>query len=359
MSNVKRQVPEEDDDEFRLFLGVTLKDLIILAPAAIFFYLGLVVPPILTLQMLTLSIIWVILALVALGTTPRHYDSTRSWVALNIRNVLDSNDVGHVEEYPKNMNRDHKDTGDYSFTKQAIDGNTRTQEYLKIARIHPSSPSDRQYGAVELTNGTLINAVRVYPTDLTLGTPQEWRAAVEDLTSAINMPDYRIEIARTTSEFDTEQFLEPYEQRRRDEDMRDSKHLGDLHEHFLEWYPEQLEKQRTRIAEYYVVVGVAPREVERTARTKGFSGRLAELPVFSRFMSSEETPDSVLRGRQRKELFNRLEAMEGKVAEISKVETEIIYAEDNAELISEAWKRKDLNVNLKQQISATGVVTRK
>jgi len=359
MSNAQRRIPPETEDSLEIIRGITLSDTLLVMPGMFMMILSLgVVPPILTLQAMFVSLCMILFGIIAVFTAPSHYDSTQ-WVMLHLRHRIRPPEYRHNEYQAEQKQREQTIDPSHGIMTSAFSPAQRTQDFLGIQRVYPSSDDGYDTGAVELEDGTLIGAIRVDPANMTLSTHNEWRNAVGELTSLVNTLRYPVQIHYTTREFDAQQFLQPYEERLTDADVMSEPVLEELLNDFLQWYPYQLAESSTRIAEFYVIVGVKEEEVERSARTEGLSDKLEDLPLFSLFFGEEEhdEPEAIQRGKQRNQLFDRLEDIKFRLSDIEGVDAERVTAESHAQVISRAWRREKVKVEPREQVTNIGVVT--
>jgi len=353
-SNQTQPIPQEEEDSFTVFRGYTVKDALLFAPAGLVFIVSAVFTPEIIARLpieinqyillgpgIGVSILLTLIGVVTLVTTPSHY-TPREWALLHLRHRFQANEVIHQEQAHEHENRETTEEQDMGVVASAIGSTQRTQDVTHVEEILSSSYSENG-GVVRLTNGDVAGAIKVEPTNLSLATSQQWGRAVAELTSIANTIDHPIKIYHTTQDFDVGQYLEPFSQRLTDEDVRSSPVLDALLRDFLEWYPEELAMQGTKQSKFYVVVGVSEGEVTSTARSESVTDQLADTPGFSLIFSSddEELHESVIRGRQREQLYRRVESVEQQVRKIEGVEGEILPAEDHAALIAESWQRTE------------------
>lgn len=356
MSQRQRRIPQESNESLEIIRGITVADFMALVPG--FFIAGIVIaafPPWLIVQGLIFSGIVVLLGVIAVFTAPEHYETT-DWVSLHLGHLVEPSEYHHIEYNFDNPMREQTDEPEHDFLTRAWSPDQRTQDLLYIKKIYKSKGRDP--GAIEMRNGDLVGAIKVEPANLTLATSQQWRAAVSAFTSLTNTLDHDIQIYKTTREFDVQAFLEPYDDRRADKDVREEPVLRFLLDEFLDEYPRRLEEHSTRIGEYYIIVNVSEEEVETTSRTDGITDTLAEWPVFSFVFGEddEDEPEVITRAKQREALLNRLDQLKYQISEISDVTARLIDAEEQAQTISRAWTRERLYPGDSTEVSETGAV---
>lgn len=358
MKRAQRRIPQQADDSMTLFRGYTLNDAFLFAPGVTaLLFTFVLVPPTFRLQGVFLAGLLLLSAFIALATTPDHYKPTE-WVKLHASHRLRQSAYDHLTTHYDHVQRTQKDHVEQTLVQSVWATNQRTQDVLDVQRVQPGSSQRSDTGYVQLSDDTLVGAVQIEPANLSLSTPDDWSRTVNQLSSTINTLDFPTQIYRTSRDFDTDGFLQPYRARRSDEDVKNEPVLNDLLTEFLAWYPEELASRGTRVTEFYVIVPVRPGEVESSRRTTGFTDQLAEWPLFGRFISSneEDAPEAVLRGRQRETLYDRLAMVRGHFREITDIDATRVDAVEHAELIAHAYQRED--VDLQDQLETNGITTR-
>lgn len=364
MSEVERQIPQAADDSMMLWREYTLDDAAPFIPG-IFLSIFLPVliseflPNIYILPSLVLPLLSIVGALIAVKTTPEHYKTTE-WVTLHLRHAINPSEWFHISYNQSHDRREQKDSPDYNLAEAALGTSQRTQDVLGIEKVFPASDKYRyDTGAIERPDGTLIGAIRVEPANLTLATAGEFRESVDGLTSFVNTLDFPIQMYRTTRDFDVDRFLQSYRARRGHDDVRNEPVLENLLEQFLAWYPQELQIRGTQLIEFYIVVPLEEEEVKSSRRTQGVKDQIAEWPIISYFISDddEETPRSVLRGKQREELIDRLERVEDGIKSIPGVDAERVSASEHADVIARAY-RCGRESDLEEQLDTTGITKR-
>jgi hypothetical protein len=344
----------ENGESFMLWRGYTLNDASLVGGPV---FLAMVALMFLPERFMFSGLLWsgmlALAGVVVAVTSPEHMKST-DWLLHHLSHLFRPSTVHNLAlngEYP---HREQPQAPDHPVT-QSLSASQRTQDLLRIDRVFPSY--ERYPGVIEQRDGTLIGLVKVQPANLTLATAGQWRNATSNLASFCNTLDYKTVLYHTNRQFDVERFLQPYRQRRGDDDLRAEPVLEEVHEAFLQWYPEQHLQGGTTISEHYIVVGVAEDEVRRSApEPSGMIDQLGEKPIFNRFTEDNDTiREAVQRGRQREELFVRLEQVAGGIQDVPDVDSEIVDAEEHAELVSRAWTREEMDVDLQDHIGYTGV----
>jgi hypothetical protein len=358
MKRAQRRIPQQADDSMSLIRGYTLDDAMLVGPGiAICIFTLALAPPIIRLQGVLLGVLAFLAGVVGLATTPDHYKSTE-WVKLHAAHLARQSTYEHLTFHHDHAQRTQTDQPEQTTTQAIFATNQRTQDVLDVERVQPGTQRG-DTGYVELTDGTLVGAVQIDPANLSLSTADDWSRTVTQLGSTINTLDFPTQIYRTSRDFDTDAFLQPYYERRGDDDVRNEPVLKTLLTEFLTWYPEELASRGTRITEFYVIVPVHPEEVESSRRTAGFKQQLAAWPLLGRLITTndeEDAPEAVLRGRQRETLADRLAMVRGHFREITDIDATRVDAVEHAELIAHAYQRED--VDQQDQLQTNGITTR-
>jgi hypothetical protein len=355
----ERRVPKFSNDESTpLWRDYTLNDAaLVLGPGFLAMLTLMFLPDQFMLSGLIWSLLLGVVGVIVVLTTPEYMTATE-WLTHHISHRIRPSEYHHIKLHAEHKHREQKEEPEHNFVTSALSATQRTQDILGVDRIFPSD--EYGPGAIQLRDGTLIGAVRVLPANLTLATAGEWRNATSSLATFVNTIDFRVLLYHTNRQFDVDKFLSPYRQRRTDPDVRSEPALEELLESFLSWYPERLERDGTTISEYYIVVGVEEHEVRSDARTSGIADQLAEMPVFSYFVGpdedDEEIPEAVIRGRQRKQLYDRIEQVINGVQQIPDTDSELVNAEDHAATIARAWQREEMNIDPAEHFGRNPVV---
>jgi hypothetical protein len=339
----ERSIPNvSTEDSIQLWKGYTLRDAALVgAPLFVGLVSLMFLPEAFALSGIITAILLSLLGVVIVRTTPEWYSSWE-WVSHHLSHEIEPNELHHVKLHTDQPRREQQVDTDHGTISSALAANQRTQDILDIDRVYPSGAHGP--GAVQQRDGTMIGAIKIYPANLTLATGQQWRQATSDLTTFVNTLDYRVKFYYTNRPFDVDGFLHPYRNRRTDEDVQNEAALEEVLEAFLDWYPDRLERFGTTISEHYLVVGVEEPEVESETETQGIVAKLTDLPGVSMLVDDtdeDETPEAVIRGRQRDQLYERLRKTYNRAQEVQGVDAEMLDAEEHAAVISRAWTRSD------------------
>lgn len=347
-------IPGTEMDSFEVFRGYSAKDALLFAPSIVILVMtGVFGPAIINAlpfnvqgnfiigPAVGVAILWGLIAAALVITTEDHY-TPFEWAMLHARHLVQPDEYLHEEEKAEFENREATEQRPHNPLTRILATNQKTQDVTGVNGVFSSSHSDGP-GAVEMTDGTMAGIVRVYPANLSLAEMATKIEAVKGLTNAVNRTNFDFKIHYTTRDFDIESYLEPFAERRTDDDIQNSSTRAAVLDDFLAWYPQEIASQGTKKAEFYVVIGVEEREVKHTASSPGITDQLSEIRPFSFVLSGadDDTHEDVIRGRQRRKLAERLDKMKGRLREIDGVDAEVGTAEQHVSLIAEAWQREE------------------
>lgn len=203
--------------------------------------------------------------------------------------------------------------------------------YTQIERVHP----DR--GAIERTDGAFVGMVRVEPPTMALATDQEWHEKAEAFQDFLNtVVEFPIQIYSTTRAFPVEEYLAHYESRLDDPDVEANPQLAALIDHYVDWYAADLDDRRMTIRDHYVIVSVAPDEVqfERASPAQKLAGLpLVGLIVRAWFAPRVEAQQAAMFDA----LDERLRRVETGLREIEGCTASRVAVEDATTIVGEFW----------------------
>lgn len=200
-----------------------------------------------------------------------------------------------------------------------------------VERIHPSD------GVIERADGALLGMVAVDPPAMALATDAEWAAKAEAFRDFLNtVVEFPIQLYSTTQRFPIEAYLERYESRLGDPDVKANPRLAALIEDYVDWYAAELDARRMTIREHYVVVPVATAEVR--FEPAGLVGQLASLPILGAFLKVWLSPGAGdLHAAMVEELDERLRRVEAGLREIDGCAASRVDIGDAVRLQAEFW----------------------
>lgn len=232
-------------------------------------------------------------------------------------------------------------------------GHEEAREYTQVDRILP------RRDAIVRTDGALVGAVHVDPPTMALATDQEWQTKSESFQDFVNTTvDFPIQIYSTTQAFPADEYLQQYDDRLSDADVKDNAQLQDLIEHYVEWYERELAKRRMTIRDHYVVVPVTPREVR--FEPDGLAGKLADVPIFGVLIRAATSPSvTEERAAMADELDERLRQVARGLRGIEGLEASQIDTAELTGVIGEFWAGQSLDHgDLSNRIRTTPLVSR-
>jgi len=205
------------------------------------------------------------------------------------------------------------------------------KEYTQVERVYP----DRD--AIERTDGAMIGLVQVIPPTMALATQEEWAQKAESFQDFLNTTvEFPIQIYSTTQPFPVDEHLGRYESRLDDPDVEANPQLEALIENYLDWYETELHDRRMTIRDHYVVVPVAPVEVQFDETS--LAQQLAGLPVLGAIVRELYAPrEAVEREALLSELDARLDQVRAGLRSIEGCTAHRIDATDATEVVGEYW----------------------
>lgn len=201
----------------------------------------------------------------------------------------------------------------------------------QVERVHPVD------GAIERSDGALLGMVEVKPPAMALATEAQWAAKADAFEDFLNtVVEFPIQLYATTHRFPVEAYLERFESRLEDPDVKANRRLGMLIERYVEWYADELESRRMTIREHYVVVVVKPSEVR--FELGGAVGRIAAVPVVGTVVEVlAGLPADRRRAAMVEALTERLRRVETGLRKIDGCSSQRVDAPEAARLIAEFW----------------------
>jgi hypothetical protein len=227
------------------------------------------------------------------------------------------------------------------------------KEYTQIERVHC------ERGVIERTDGTFVGMVKVSPPTMALATDEEWQAKAGAFRDFLNTTvEFPIQIYSTTQAFPADEYLDRYRARLNDSDVENNPRLEALIEHYVEWYESELEERQMTIRDHYVIVQVAPREVqfERESLTQ----KLVELPYIGLFVQAWFGPRRVEEQEAMGDtLDERLRQVQTGLREIDGCTAQRVEVTDATRLIGEFWSGDDLDYEDMESVLRTNPLVRR
>lgn len=201
---------------------------------------------------------------------------------------------------------------------------------------------DVETDTIERTDGALLGMVQVDPASMALATVEEWQsqaAAFEDFLNTI--VEFPIQLYATTQAFPVEAYLEHYQDRLDDADVKQNPQLTALVESYIDWYADELEARQMTIRDHYVVVPVTPEEV--SFERESIVERLSWIPVIGVFIRAVLSESDVEQHAAMVEtLDDRLGRIERGIRDIDGCGARRVPAADAAILIAKFWTGEEL-----------------
>ncbi|MFB6185758.1 MAG: hypothetical protein ABEI86_02680, partial [Halobacteriaceae archaeon] len=190
---------------------------------------------------LPLAGIGIVCGVVLVTITPQ-YRNTKEWIASQLAFVMGSSTHGFIE----------------------------AQSFTQVKSIHP------EHDIIERTDGSLVGLLAIDPPAMALATEEEWEkkaSAFEDVLNTV--VEFPIQIYSTTESFPTDEYLQQYESRLTDPDVKRNPALQKLLNGYIDWYRDELSRRQMAIREHYVIVTVRPADVQ-----SNHSGMISSLQSF-------------------------------------------------------------------------------
>jgi hypothetical protein len=198
----------------------------------------------------------------------------------------------------------------------------------------------RRWDSVKRTDGGLVGAVRVLPSNMALADSDDWDTAANALAGFLRSISYDVQIYSTARPIDASEIVGPYRDRMDDPDVRENDQLRNLIRSYREKLPEEFERRRTSVREYYFLVAVE--ELDVRLSEQGIIGKLRAAPyVGGLFEHIGEDRSSLSEGeilvRQQRELNSRLRDVRRGVTELPGCRPAKVSAARLADLLEEYW----------------------
>lgn len=263
--------------------------------------------------------------------------------------------IGAVGVY---LTPDHRATDEWLATmlsyrrRPAQQSHATAREHTSVERVYPEAD------AVERADGAFVGLVRVDPPSMALATDAEWREQAAAFQDFLNTTvDFPIQLYATTRPFDTAGYLDHFEARLDDPDVRENPRLEALIEQYVEWYDGGLDRRQATIRDHYVVVPVRPREIR--FEQESIVQKLTRLPLLGVFLQVWLAPRvAEERAALRDTLDERLRLVARGLREIGGVSTSRVSGAEATELVAEFWRGEPVELGDADQVLSTDPVTR-
>lgn len=159
---------------------------------------------------------------------------------------------------------------------QSYRADPTTRAFTHIERFYPEA------NVVERTDGHLVGAIKLEPTNMNFAEDDDWRRVTEACTQFVNQSlDYDLQLWVTTRSFPIDDYVQQLRDRQTDADVRGSPVLDAVIEETVQERPRMLEEAGTELVHYYAIVDVGPTEVINPKRgDKSALEKLGEIPIL-------------------------------------------------------------------------------
>jgi hypothetical protein len=198
----------------------------------------------------------------------------------------------------------------------------------------------RRWNAVQRTDDAVVGAMRVRPANMALADRSDWETAADAMRDFLRSLGFDIQIYSTARPVDAQQIVAPYRDRLDDADVRENDRLRSVIQAYRQRLPEEFERRRTSVREYYILVAVSQREVQLD--DQGVLARLADAPVVGPAFAvigsgRSDLDEGELLVRQQRELHSRLQKVRRGIAGLPGCQPESVTAARLTDLLEEFW----------------------
>jgi hypothetical protein len=198
----------------------------------------------------------------------------------------------------------------------------------------------RRWNSVERVDGAIVGAMRVHPANMALADASDWETASDALAEFLRSISFDVQIYSTARPVDASQIVAPYRDRLHDSDVRDNDRLRGVIRAYRDTLPEEFERRRTSVREYYVLVAVS--ELDAQLANQGMMDTLRDAPVIGRMCAvigagRSDFSDGEVLVRQQRELNTRLASVRRGITELPECKPEPVTAARVTDLLEEYW----------------------
>lgn len=218
------------------------------------------------------------------------------------------------------------------------------KQHIELDELRPEEDT------VLRNDGALVGAVSVDPSLMALATDAEWDQKVQAFQDFANTTvEFPIQIYSTTQPFPVDEYLETYEKRLNDPDVRNNPKLEALIESYVDWYHAELSQRRMTIRDHYVFVPVKPEEVQ--FERGGLAARFADLPLVGTAVQAITSPPvAEQQALMHAELDRRLREIERGLENIEDLGAMRVEAHELAAVMREFWVDRTVDADLSERI---------
>jgi hypothetical protein len=198
----------------------------------------------------------------------------------------------------------------------------------------------RRWNSIQRTDGALVSAMRVHPANMALGDKGDWEDAADALAGFLRSISFDLQIYSTARPVDANEIVEPYRERLDDPDVRDNERLRNVIQAYRNRLPEEFERRRTSVREYYIIVSVS--ETDAKLANQSVLDRLRDAPYVGKLFEfigrgRSDFSEGEILVRQQRELNSRLRDVRRGITELPDCRPEQVTAARMADLLEEFW----------------------
>jgi hypothetical protein len=198
----------------------------------------------------------------------------------------------------------------------------------------------RRWNSVRRTDSALVGGMQVHPANMALGDEDDWEDAADALAGFLGSISFDVQIYSTARPVDASEIVEPYRERLGDPDVRNNDRLRSVIRAYRDRLPEEFERRRTSIREYYIFVAVS--ETEAKLSNQGVIESLRDAPYVGKLFEvvgrgRSDMSDGEILVRQQRELNSRLRSVRRGITELPDCRPEQVSAARMADLLEEFW----------------------
>lgn len=323
-----------------LFRGYTLNELIIIAaPALIIWYGGQFLPSPLDQYRLFFGLLGILVGAAINWRTPNHLEPTE-WVIGYLMFMLNPDEIDHVQ-LEGDMARPQKDVVNSDILTLA----KRTQDVHGIERIHMNR------NAIAREDGEMIAAVEATSVlNMALANEEKWEIAVNAWETYLNSTiNYPIQIYVRSVPFNVNEYINDYESRLEDEDIRTRPIMEEILRSFLTWYPQYLSNYGTNEREFYIIFRTKASNINRMDYQEDTIGDLLfKIPLLGKYIGNDPEEIDLTEVEKRQLMFDELDkrcktAMSQGLGQLDQTEMRRVTGTELAYLNKEFWQGRNMD----------------
>lgn len=198
----------------------------------------------------------------------------------------------------------------------------------------------RRWDSVRRADNGVVGAVRVHPANMALADTTDWEQASDALAEMLRSLSFDIQLYSTARPVDASRIVAPYRDRLDDPDVRENDRLRGVVQAYRNTLPQEFERRRTSVREYYILVAVEELDVQLADQT--LWDTLRDAPVVGSLCAMigagrSDLSEGELLVRQQRELNNRLQRVRRGITELPGCRPEPVSAARLTDLLEEYW----------------------